>query len=145
MFDPLHIAQHDALYPPVLRTYLNNRAPATITARGNLDILLGRGTARRAPTLALFCSIQCSSAIILQTYEACACLLTGKPPSRKSVCCSSRPLPRSNAGLRRVVRRHETRLLPHLPMSCSLPMLPLAAKPSDSAILCELGVSRCGR
>jgi len=69
MFDPLHIAQHDALYPPALRTYLGDRTPTTLTARGNLDILLGRGTARRAPTLALFCSVQCSSAIILQTYE----------------------------------------------------------------------------
>ena len=69
MFDPLHIAQHDALYPSALCSYLAARAPMTITARGNLDILLGRGTARRAPTLALFCSVQCSSAIILQTYE----------------------------------------------------------------------------
>jgi len=69
MFDPLHISPHDALYPPALRTYLGDRTPTTLTARGNLDILLGRGTARRAPTLALFCSVQCSSAIILQTYE----------------------------------------------------------------------------
>lgn len=66
MFDPLHIAQHNALYPPALRTYLTDRAPATITARGNLDILLNRTP---APLVALFCSVQCSSAIILQTYE----------------------------------------------------------------------------
>jgi predicted Rossmann fold nucleotide-binding protein DprA/Smf involved in DNA uptake len=69
MFTPLHIAQHDALYPSVLRTYLRDRVPLNITARGNLDILPGRGTVRRAPILALFCSVQCSSAIILQTYE----------------------------------------------------------------------------
>jgi predicted Rossmann fold nucleotide-binding protein DprA/Smf involved in DNA uptake len=69
MFTPLHIAQHDALYPSVLRTYLRDRVPLNITARGNLDILPGKGTVRRAPILALFCSVQCSSAIILQTYE----------------------------------------------------------------------------
>jgi predicted Rossmann fold nucleotide-binding protein DprA/Smf involved in DNA uptake len=69
MFTPFYIGQDDALYPTSLRSYLADRAPVAITARGNLDILLGRGTARRAPTLALFCSVQCSSAIILQTYE----------------------------------------------------------------------------
>lgn len=66
MFDPLHITQQDTLYPPALRTYLNDRAPASITARGDLDILLDK---TRAPLVALFCSVQCSSAIILQTYD----------------------------------------------------------------------------
>lgn len=66
MFAPVHIAQHGALYPPALRTYLNDRAPATITARGNLDILFGKAP---APLVALFCSVQCSSTVILQTYE----------------------------------------------------------------------------
>ena len=66
MFDPLHIDQHDALYPPALRPYLTDRAPMTITARGNLDILLNRTP---APLVALFCSVQCPSAVILQTYE----------------------------------------------------------------------------
>lgn len=66
MFDSLHIAQHDALYPPSLRTYLTDRAPATITVRGNLDILHNK---KHAPLVALFCSVQCPSTIILQTYE----------------------------------------------------------------------------
>src|SRR5216117_1807104 len=65
MFDPICIGQHEALYPPALRFHLSDRAPTTITARGNLDILLGKV---RAPKVALFCSVQCSSAIILQTY-----------------------------------------------------------------------------
>src|SRR5437879_4678720 len=66
MFDPFHIAQHDALYPPALRTYLAERAPATLTARGNLDVLRQKAS---DPLVALFCSVQCSGAIILQTYE----------------------------------------------------------------------------
>jgi predicted Rossmann fold nucleotide-binding protein DprA/Smf involved in DNA uptake len=66
MFDPLHITQYDALYPSALRTYLNDRAPTTITARGNLDILSNKDC---LPIVALFCSVQCSSAIILQTYD----------------------------------------------------------------------------
>src|SRR5262245_34289698 len=65
MFDPLHIDQHDALYPSALRSYLADRAPTTLTARGNLDILHNRTP---APLVALFCSVQCPSAIILQTY-----------------------------------------------------------------------------
>jgi predicted Rossmann fold nucleotide-binding protein DprA/Smf involved in DNA uptake len=66
MFNPVHIVQSDLLYPSALRTYLGDRAPATIAARGNLDILPGQTP---APLVALFCSVQCSSAIILQTYE----------------------------------------------------------------------------
>ncbi len=66
MFNSVHIGQYDTLYPPTLRAYLNDRAPASITARGNLDILLGKAP---APLVALFCSVQCSSTIILQTYE----------------------------------------------------------------------------
>jgi predicted Rossmann fold nucleotide-binding protein DprA/Smf involved in DNA uptake len=66
MFAPLHISQHDTLYPSALRTYLRDRVPLTITARGNLGILLNKAS---APLVALFCSVQCSSAIILQTYE----------------------------------------------------------------------------
>ncbi len=68
MFNPVHIGQHDALYPPALPFYLTDRAPAGITTRGNLDILHGQGAGHRLPTVALFCSVQCSSAIILQTY-----------------------------------------------------------------------------
>src|SRR5262249_28029073 len=66
MFDPVHISQDNTLYPSVLRFYLADHAPATITARGNLDILRQKAP---APLVALFCSVQCSSAIILQTYE----------------------------------------------------------------------------
>src|SRR6266568_5392436 len=69
MFNPVHIGQHDALYPAALRFYLTSRAPAGITTRGNLDILHGQGAGHRLPTVALFCSVQCSSAIILQTYD----------------------------------------------------------------------------
>ena len=65
MFNPLRISQHDVLYPLALPFYLSDRAPAAITARGNLDILSNKA---RTPIVALFCSIQCSSAIILQTY-----------------------------------------------------------------------------
>src|SRR5262245_928518 len=66
MFNSVHIDQQDALYPPALHTYLTDRAPATITARGNLHILLNKTS---APLVALFCSVQCSSAIILQSYD----------------------------------------------------------------------------
>src|ERR1700704_5608619 len=66
MLHPLHISQHDPVYPPALHIYLDNRAPAIITARGNLEILLNKTP---APLVALFGSVQCSSAIILQTYE----------------------------------------------------------------------------
>jgi len=65
MFAPIHIGQYDALYPPPLRSYLADRAPVTITARGDLAILNDN---QRHPFLALFCSIKCSEAIILQTY-----------------------------------------------------------------------------
>lgn len=63
MFDPIHIGQHEALYPPALRFHLTTRAPTAITARGNLNLLHG------TPLVALFCSVRCSSAIILQTYD----------------------------------------------------------------------------
>jgi predicted Rossmann fold nucleotide-binding protein DprA/Smf involved in DNA uptake len=66
MFDPLHIAQDDARYPSALRFHLGDRAPATLTVRGNLNILDDK---IRPPLVALFCSVQCSNSIILQTYE----------------------------------------------------------------------------
>ena len=65
MFDPICIGLDDTLYPPALRCHLGDQAPAAITARGNLDILSNKA---HTPTVALFCSVQCSSAIILQTY-----------------------------------------------------------------------------
>ncbi len=130
MFDPLHIAQHDALYPSALCSYLAARAPMTITARGNLDILLGRGTARRAPTLAL--------RVVLNT---CACLPTGKLLSREIVCCCFRLLPNYSAVRPLAALGHVMNLLRRLPMSCLLLMLLLAAKLNSSAIPCALGGS----
>lgn len=59
------ISQHDRLYPSALRTYLNDHAPHAITARGNLDILHAM---HHRPLVALFCSIKCSEALVLQTY-----------------------------------------------------------------------------
>lgn len=66
MSDTLHILQSDALYPPTLHTYLRGHAPATVTVRGDLSILQNQ---RHRPLFALFCSIQCPPALILQTYE----------------------------------------------------------------------------
>jgi len=68
MFDPICIGLDDTLYPPALHYYLGDQAPTVITARGNLDILRGQGIRPRPLIVALFCSVQCSSAIILQTY-----------------------------------------------------------------------------
>ena len=59
------ISQHDLLYPSAFRTYLNDQAPQAITARGNFAILHDK---QHRPLVALFCSIKCSEAIILQTY-----------------------------------------------------------------------------
>lgn len=60
--DIVHINQRDPLYPSALRQYLGDRAPESITALGNLDIL-------KCKTLALFCSIKCPGNLILQTYD----------------------------------------------------------------------------
>lgn len=60
------IPQHDPLYPAVLRTYLGEDAPKMLAVQGNLDLLQ---TQQHRPLFALFCSIQCPPAIILQTYE----------------------------------------------------------------------------
>jgi len=66
MFYPIRVGRDDALYPSALRSYLGDRAPAVITARGNFDILHDK---THAPRVALFCSIQCSGSLILQTYD----------------------------------------------------------------------------
>lgn len=60
--DIVHVKQDDPRYPATLKTYLGGRAPATLTALGNLDILQRR-------TLALFCSIKCPGDLILQTHD----------------------------------------------------------------------------
>jgi len=62
---PLSVArlQHsDSGYPTVLREYLSGRVPKTLTALGNFDIL-------QRKKLALFCSVKCPGALILQTYD----------------------------------------------------------------------------
>src|SRR3972149_4062901 len=63
------IQQSDAIYPASLQKYLGDQAPESIIALGNLDILQRKGTAHRAPTLALFCSVKCPGNLILQTYD----------------------------------------------------------------------------
>lgn len=57
-----HLHQDDALYPPSLRTYLGNDAPATIATVGNLNLLQER-------PLAMFCSTRCPGVLILQTHD----------------------------------------------------------------------------
>jgi predicted Rossmann fold nucleotide-binding protein DprA/Smf involved in DNA uptake len=66
MFDPIHIGRNAALYPAVLRSFLADQAPASLTVRGNSDVLVGK---KPRPLVALFCSVQCSGDIILQTYD----------------------------------------------------------------------------
>lgn len=62
----LRIPDTDALYPAELRAYLHSEAPGILSVRGNLNILRDH---RHRPLFALFCSIQCPPALILQTYE----------------------------------------------------------------------------
>src|SRR3990172_7873240 len=64
-----HIAPGTTHYPETIKRYLGDHAPGFVTALGNLDILLQRGTPHRAPTLALFCSVKCPGNLILQTYD----------------------------------------------------------------------------
>ncbi len=62
---PLGVArlqQSDSGYPAVLREYLSDRVPKMLTVLGNLDIL-------QRKKLALFCSVKCPGALILQTYD----------------------------------------------------------------------------
>lgn len=58
----LRFGQEDPHYPSALRLFLGDRAPTTLTALGNLDIL-------RRKKLALFCSVKCPGNLILQTYD----------------------------------------------------------------------------
>lgn len=58
----LQLHQGDPGYPSALQRYLGDRAPATLTALGSLDLLSSK-------TLALFCSIKCPGNLILQTYD----------------------------------------------------------------------------
>ena len=63
MFDLLHISKGDPTYPAALYLYLAERSPTVLTTRGNVALL------QRRPLVALFCSVQCSEAVILQTYD----------------------------------------------------------------------------
>ena len=54
--------QDDPRYPPVLKKSLADKAPALITAIGNLDLLQNK-------TLAIFNSSKCQGQVILQTYD----------------------------------------------------------------------------
>ena len=56
------IHAHDLLYPASLTKYLADKAPETITAIGNLDLLLNK-------TLAVFSSSKCPGSVILKTYD----------------------------------------------------------------------------
>ena len=66
MSNLIAIPQTDTRYPSSLRLHLGSDAPTTLTARGDLNILSDH---RHRPLFALFCSIQCPPALILQTYE----------------------------------------------------------------------------
>ena len=52
----------DSRYPANLKFCLDNDAPKSITAGGNLAVL-------RSKILALFCSTKCPGNLILQTYD----------------------------------------------------------------------------
>jgi len=52
----------DSKYPSALCEYLGESQPEALTVLGNVDILQQR-------KLALFCSVKCPGALILQTYD----------------------------------------------------------------------------
>lgn len=60
---PIYIRRTDPFYPPSLYLHLSDHAPTSLATRGCLDLL------RRKPLVALFCSVQCSEAVILQTHD----------------------------------------------------------------------------
>ncbi len=59
---PSIIQKDDAYYPGSLRLLLNDRAPAALTALGQVDLL-------KAWKLAFFCSVKCPGSLILRTYD----------------------------------------------------------------------------
>src|SRR5689334_19878139 len=63
MFDPLPIHKGEPSYPAALYLHLADHAPTPVMARGNPALL------HRKPLVALFCSVQCSEPVILQTYD----------------------------------------------------------------------------
>jgi predicted Rossmann fold nucleotide-binding protein DprA/Smf involved in DNA uptake len=66
MFDPISLSPHDVRYPQSLRLHFADRTPASVMARGNLDLL---HETQYRPFVALFCSIKCSETVICLTYE----------------------------------------------------------------------------
>lgn len=58
----VRLSPGSAAYPAGLARFLGTDAPATIAARGNLDLLRGR-------TLAFLCSVKCPGALILHTLD----------------------------------------------------------------------------
>jgi hypothetical protein len=58
----IHLSPASPCYPEGVRRALGDRAPASITARGNLDILQRR-------VVAFFCSVKCPGNLILQVYD----------------------------------------------------------------------------
>ena len=59
---PLRISRANDKYPRALDQFLKNRAPKSISALGNLDLLGNE-------TIALFCSVKCPGNLILKTYD----------------------------------------------------------------------------
>ena len=60
--ESLTIERGDSLYPEALTRFLGEHAPNSVSAIGNIQLLSAR-------PLALFCSIKCPGALILQTYD----------------------------------------------------------------------------
>jgi predicted Rossmann fold nucleotide-binding protein DprA/Smf involved in DNA uptake len=57
-----HLFHDHPDFPDRLARYLGERAPRSLYALGNLDIL-------QRPALALFCSVKCPGDLILKTYD----------------------------------------------------------------------------
>jgi hypothetical protein len=60
--EPIHLHTDAPAYPAVLPQLLREKAPARITARGNLSLLT-------QPLLALFCSVRAPGSVVLRTYD----------------------------------------------------------------------------
>jgi predicted Rossmann fold nucleotide-binding protein DprA/Smf involved in DNA uptake len=63
----LHLHREDPHYPDSLLRCLGTRAPDTLSAIGNVELL-------KEELLAVFCSIKCPGSVILQTYDVAQAL-----------------------------------------------------------------------